>query len=112
MLTVQRTKEFSEWLAALADPIGRAAIVARIVRLELGNVGDAKSVGGKVSELRVDVGPGYRVYMTRTGATLQLLLCGGDKSSQEADINRAQGIVEELDKTKKAAKATNKQRKK
>lgn len=104
MFTVERTKEFSDWLARLADPNGRAAIAARIVRVELGNLGDVKSVGGKVSELRIDVGPGYRVYLTRTGLMVQLLLCGGDKSAQQADIKRAQEMVEELDEAKKAVR--------
>jgi putative addiction module killer protein len=112
MFTVERTRLFSDWLNGLADPIARAAIVARIVRVELGNFGDAKNVGGKVSELRIDVGPGYRVYLTRTGSTVQLLLCGGDKSTQQADIKSAQGMVEEIDKAKKAAKAAKKKRKK
>jgi putative addiction module killer protein len=109
--TVERTREFSDWLVELADPIARAAIVARIVRVELGNFGDAKSVGGKVSELRVDVGPGYRVYLTRTGHTVQLLLCGGDKSTQQADIQRAREMVEEIDKANKAAKKKKKRSK-
>lgn len=104
MWTVQQTREFSAWLSRLADPKARAAIVARIVRVELGNLGDAKGVGGRVTELRVDVGPGYRVYITRTGKTVQLLLCGGDKSTQQADIPRAQNMVAEMDKAKKAAR--------
>lgn len=104
MFTVERTREFSDWLAGLADAKTRAAIVARIVRVELGNLGDVKSVGGKVSELRVDVGPGYRVYLTRTGLTVQLLLCGGDKSTQQADIRKAQEMVEELEEARKAAR--------
>jgi putative addiction module killer protein len=104
MFTVERTKQFSDWLIGLADPKARAAIAARIVRVELGNFGDVKSVGGKVSELRVDVGPGYRIYLTRTGLTVQLLLCGGDKSTQQSDIKKAQEMVEELDEAKKAAK--------
>lgn len=112
MFTVERTREFSDWLARLADPKARAAITARIVRVELGNLGDVKSVGGKVSELRVDFGPGYRVYLTRTGLTVQLLLCGGDKSTQRADIKTAQEMVEELDEAKKATKKQPKQRQK
>lgn len=104
MFTVERTKEFSDWLVRLTDPIARSAIVARVVRVELGNLGDAKRVGGKVSELRVDVGPGYRVYLTRTGLTVQLLLCGGDKSTQQADIQRARAMVAELEQAKKAVK--------
>lgn len=102
MFTVERTKEFSNWLVRLADAKARVAITARIVRIELGNLDDVKSVGGKVSELRVDVGPGYRVYLTRTLLTVQLLLCGGDKSTQQADIEKAQAMVAELDRAKKA----------
>lgn len=105
MFTVERTGFFSAWLFELKDPKARAAIVARILRIELGNLGDVKNVGGKVSELRVDVGPGYRVYLTRTGLTVQLLLCGGDKSTQRADIEKAQDMVEELARAKKAAKS-------
>jgi putative addiction module killer protein len=105
MFTVKRSQEFSDWLVALPDPKARAAIVARILRVELGNFGDAKNVGGKVTELRVDVGAGYRVYLTRTAATVQLLLCGGDKSTQQADIRRAQEMVVALDQAKRAEKA-------
>ena len=105
MFIVERTRTFSDWLFDLKDPRARAAIVSRILRVELGNLGDVKSVGGKVSELRVDVGPGYRVYLTRTGLTVQLLLCGGDKSTQQADIEKARGMVKELDGAKKAAKS-------
>ena len=101
--TVEQTARFKAWLTALDDAKGKAAILARIVRVELGNLGDFKAVGGKVIELRVDVGPGYRVYMTRTGATVQLLLCGGDKSTQKADISDAQAMVVALDAARKAA---------
>lgn len=112
MFTVERTKQFSDWLVRLADPKARAAIAARIVGVELGNFGDAKSVGGKVSELRVDVGPGYRIYLTRTGLTVQLLLCGGDKSTQQSDIKKAQEMVEELDEAKRATKKKQPRKKK
>ncbi len=98
-------------LVELADPKARAAIAARIVRVELGNFGDVKGVGGKVSELRVDVGPGYCVYLTRTGLIVQLLLCGGDKSTQQADIKKAQEMVQELDEAKKAKKTKQPKRK-
>ena len=105
MFTVERTGFFSDWLYDLKNPKARAAIVSRISRIELGNLGDVKNVGGKVSELRVDVGPGYRVYLTRTGLTVQLLLCGGDKSTQRADIERARAMVEELDRDRKTARS-------
>ncbi|HEX8938145.1 MAG TPA: type II toxin-antitoxin system RelE/ParE family toxin, partial [Sphingomicrobium sp.] len=79
-------------------------IAARIVRVEAGLFGEVKSVGGKVSELRVDHGPGYRVYFTRRDGMLIILLCGGDKSTQAADIGAAQAMVAAMDATEKAAK--------
>ena len=78
-----------DWLDDLRDLRARIAILRRIDRVELGNFGDHKSVGGGVSELRVDVGPGYRVYYAQAGNTLVLLLLGGDKRSQQSDIERA-----------------------
>ena len=86
----------------MSDPIGKKRVAARIVRIESGNFGDVRSVGGKVSELRVDTGPGYRVYFTRRGRELILLLCGGDKSTQSTDIATAQAMVVELEKQNKA----------
>lgn len=103
MFTVQQTSTFAEWLEGLADPIARKRI-ARIVRVEAGNFGDVKSVGGKVSELRVDVGPGYRVYFTRRGQELILLLCGGDKWTQSGDIAEAKAMLAELEEQEKAAR--------
>lgn len=81
---------FAEWLAALRDARGKRAIVARIVRLQAGLRGDWKAVGAGVFELRIDTGPGYRVYCGQDGATLVLLLCAGDKSRQAEDIRHAQ----------------------
>ncbi len=77
----------------MADAKAKRRIAARIVRVEAGNLGDVKSVGGTVSELRVDVGPGYRIYFTIRGRKVVILLCGGDKSSQGKDISRAQRMV-------------------
>lgn len=77
------------WLDGLRDMRGRIAVLRRIDRITLGNFGDHKPVGGGVWELRVDVGPGYRLYYAQAGNTLVLLLCGGDKSNQQADIERA-----------------------
>lgn len=80
---------FREWLSDLRDVGAQARIRVRLNRVRLGNLGDAKSVGGGVSELRVDHGPGYRVYFARSGNTIVLLLCGGDKSTQQRDIGTA-----------------------
>lgn len=91
---VYRTREgrlpFDEWLRELRDANALARVLARIGRLRRGNLGDCKPVGGGVSELRVDYGPGYRVYLGQRGATLVILLCGGDKRTQERDIRQAQ----------------------
>ena len=80
---------YREWFAALRDVQGRAAIRDRIRRLELGNPGNYRSVGSGVKELKIDYGPGYRVYYGEYSGTLVLLLCGGDKSTQHRDITRA-----------------------
>ena len=80
---------FSEWLQRLRDRRAKTAIVARIIRLRAGNRGDWKPVGGGVFELRLDVGPGYRAYAGQDGPALVLLLCGGDKKTQEQDIEVA-----------------------
>lgn len=80
---------FLDWLVHLRDVKARAAIRARINRLELGNFGDCKSVGAGVYELRISCGPGYRVYFGRDGNTVVVLLCGGDKGSQTRDIQKA-----------------------
>jgi putative addiction module killer protein len=80
---------FAEWIAALRDPRANRAIVARIRRMQAGNRGDWKTVGAGVFELRIDTGPGYRVYCGQDGETLVLLLCAGDKRTQTKDIERA-----------------------
>lgn len=97
MYQVQQTEIFGRWLASLRDDRAKARILARLDSVRLGNLGDAKSVGGRVSEFRVDVGTGYRVYFARRRQVLILLLCGGDKSTQKKDISRAQAMVRELD---------------
>lgn len=81
---------FDEWLRELRDANAVARVLSRIGRIRLGNLGDCKPVGGGVSELRVDYGPGYRVYFGQKGQTLLILLCGGDKRTQERDISQAQ----------------------
>jgi putative addiction module killer protein len=80
---------FSKWLHALRDVRARAKIRVRLNRVRLGNFGDAKVIGGGVSELRIPYGPGYRLYFARAGSNVVLLLCGGDKSSQKRDIETA-----------------------
>ena len=89
MVEVRRTERFARWLDALRDVRGRARIQARIERLAAGNPGDVAPVGEGVSELRVDVGPGYRVYFTRRGRAVIILLAGGSKHTQTADIRAA-----------------------
>lgn len=102
--TVERTAEFAEWLKALADLEARDAIVARIVRIQSGLLGDFKNLGDKLSEFRVDVGPGYRLYFTMTGREIVLLLNGGGKRGQKADIDRARAMIDVLERAKKAAR--------
>ena len=96
MIEVRQTEFFVNWLLELRDLRARARIQVRIDRLELGNTGDAKPVGEGVSEMRIDYGPGYRVYFVRRGAELIILLAGGDKSSQSKDIRKALSLAAAL----------------
>ncbi|MDE1931312.1 MAG: type II toxin-antitoxin system RelE/ParE family toxin [Alphaproteobacteria bacterium] len=96
MIEVRQTEVFAEWFAGLRDRAARARIAVRIRRLSLGNPGDVKPVGGGVSEMRVDYGPGYRVYFARRGGTVVVLLCGGDKRRQDRDITRALELAREI----------------
>lgn len=98
MNTFERSDEFDSWLAALKDKLGRARIAHRVRSAEHGNFGDCEPVGEGVSEMRIHFGPGYRVYFTRRGKVVYLLLLGGDKSSQKRDIKRAIDMARELDK--------------
>jgi putative addiction module killer protein len=86
---VRKTDEFASWLDGLADSRARARVLVRIERLARGNPGDVKAVGASVSEMRIDYGPGYRVYFTRVGREVIVLLAGGDKRTQDADIKHA-----------------------
>jgi putative addiction module killer protein len=95
MITLRQTAAFSDWLAGLRDRNAKARIVLRLRRLELGNPGDVKAIGGGLSELRVDYGPGYRIYLVQRGDTVVILLCGGDKRTQKADIARARQMAQE-----------------
>ena len=94
---VEQTEVFVRWLARLKDQRARVAIARRIERASAGNLGDARSVGEGVSELRIDVGPGYRVYYTRRRGRMIILLCGGDKRRQQADIQKAQRLANEIE---------------
>lgn len=91
-----KTVVFDRWLSKLRDARAVARIQARLDRLALGNPGDAKPVGESVTELRIDYGPGYRVYYTRRGVLIVVLACGGDKSTQAGDIARAKQMAREL----------------
>ena len=97
MFIVRQTKEFQDWLDALKDLRAQLRIAARLRLAEAGSLGDWKAVGGEVSEMRVDVGPGYRIYFTRRGRILIVVLAGGDKSTQSRDIKRAQRILKALE---------------
>jgi putative addiction module killer protein len=97
MIEVRRTLEYSRWIGRLRDRVARQIIAARIDRLVAGNSGDVKSVGSGVSELRIRFGPGYRVYYVQRGNVLIVLLCGGDKSTQSADIAKAHAIATDLE---------------
>jgi putative addiction module killer protein len=94
-IRLAETAVFSRWLGGLKDHRAKAAIVFRLRQIAAGRWGDVKSVGGGVSELRWHIGPGYRVYFTRRGAQIVLLLAGGDKSSQAKDIAKAQKLAKE-----------------
>lgn len=95
MVSVRQTPEFRAWLGAMTDRTGARRIVQRIARLEIGNFGDAKFFDG-IGELRIHHGPGYRVYFAKRGDVLVILLCGGDKSTQKKDINRAIEMAKEV----------------
>lgn len=92
---IRQTAAYASWFSSLRDTRAKARIDLRIRRLSLGNPGDAKSLGGGISELRIDYGPGYRIYFTRSGTTFVLLLNGGDKSRQQVDIARARALAAE-----------------
>src|ERR1043166_431320 len=86
---------FEDWFGDIRDKQAAARIDARLTRVESGNLGDCKSIGEGVSDLRVDYGPGYRIYFAESGRTIVVLLCGGDKSAQQRDINRAKAMWRE-----------------
>jgi len=96
VVEILKTEEFTNWLDGLRDVQARARILVRIERLAAGNPGDAKAVGGGVSELRIHHGPGYRVYYKQRGRELVILLAGGDKESQSRDITTALRLARNL----------------
>ena len=96
MIEIRKTDIFARWIDSLSDIRARARILVRVERLSMGNPGDVKSVGEGVSELRIDYGPGYRVYYKKIGQTVIILLAGGDKKTQNKDIKLAQRLARNL----------------
>ncbi|MDP2294688.1 MAG: type II toxin-antitoxin system RelE/ParE family toxin [Pseudolabrys sp.] len=96
MIEVRQTAEFSRWLRRLRDANAVARVVARIRRMEQGNLGDTRNLRSGLTEMRVDYGPGYRVYFVQRGKAIVILLCAGDKRTQRKDIERARELVEKL----------------
>ncbi len=96
MIEIRQTEVFAKWFRRLNDRLARVRIQARIDRMQDGNAGDVRPVGGGVSELRIDYGPGYRIYFTKQGAELVVLLAGGDKGSQADDIRKSITLAKEL----------------
>ncbi len=96
MIEVRQTEMYARWFAKLRNTRAKARIDVRVRRLSLGNAGDVKPVGGGISELRIDVGKGYRVYYVNRGGCLIILLAGGDKSSQQRDIENAKAIAADI----------------
>ena len=97
MKTIIRTAVFADWLQGLRDRAGAARIAIRIDRLAMGNPGQHRNLKGGVSEMKIDFGPGYRVYFTERHGEIVILLCGGDKKSQEADVAAAIHMASELE---------------
>ena len=96
MIEIRKTELFAQWLDRQPDPQARARVLARIERLAQGNAGDVQPVGGGVSELRINYGPGYRVYFKQRGREVVILLAGGDKSTQVKDIRTALRLARNL----------------
>lgn len=97
MVEVRQTEAFASWIARLADRLAVRRIAIRVARIEAGLLGDVKPVGAGVSEIRIDHGPGYRLYFVQRGAALVILLCGGDKATQRRDIARAKAMAAEME---------------
>jgi putative addiction module killer protein len=97
MIEVRQTEIFADWFTSLKDRKAKARIQARIDRMEMGHFGDVAPVGQGVSEMRIFYGSGYRVYFVQRGSIVVILLCGGDKSSQTSDINKAKELVKQIE---------------
>ena len=96
MNILKKTDKFEKWFRRLRDVNGKGKILSRLKRAELGNLGDFKIISTALFEMRIDFGPGYRIYFTKKGEIIILLLIGGDKSTQDRDIKQAQRILSEL----------------
>lgn len=96
MIEIRKTVTFAKWIDGLSDIRARALILVRIERLAAGNPGDIKPVGENVTEMRIDYGPGYRVYYKKTGKTIVVILAGGDKRTQKRDIKKAHELAKNL----------------
>ena len=97
MLEIRRTEEFDKWIRRLKDRVVRQKILIRIDRLAVGNPGDVRPIGSGIGEMRIDHGPGYRIYFTQRGPVVVILLCGGDKGTQKRDIQRAKDLAARLE---------------
>jgi len=95
MVEIIKSTPFDRWFRKLRDPKAKARVQMRIRRLALGNPGDVQPIGSGLSEMRIDYGPGYRVYYMKSGSVLVVLLCGGDKRTQQTDINKAKQLAAE-----------------
>ena len=96
VIEIRQTDTFADWLKQLRDRRAAARIAERLRRLALGSAGDVRPIGHGLSELRIDYGPGYRVYYVQRGSILFVILCGGDKTTQRQDITRAQALAKEI----------------
>jgi len=106
MFDIRTTSVFEVWFSALRDLQAQARIQARVRRLSMGNPGDHRNIGAGIFEMRIDYGPGYRVYYCVRGQVTFLLLSGGDKRTQQSDIERAQAMLEEIKKQEKSNEKT------
>lgn len=97
MLEIRQTQQYTEWFKSLRDAMVRSRVNARVLRLSQGNAGDHRNLTDGVSEMRLDFGPGYRVYFTQRTGAIVILLCGGDKSDQSRDIKLAIELAKEIE---------------